>query len=217
MGEKMKSPRKIGIGLMVVLTAVAMLAVTASPAAAATKLCKAKEAPCKAGNFYLEGTTLNASATNTEFVIEPFIGGKFVKVIVLCTGAEIEGETTADEGVWSQYELMSFVGCTNGGKACTVTAANMPSLGLFGAPNGGNGTLQLEVSVDIHCPMVPLKCRYGATPTLDVTGGNPATIRANQETLNFEETPGFENCPSIARWWATYTVNQPAGPLFVTT
>jgi hypothetical protein len=212
----MKTSRKVGLVALVVLAAAAMTAISASPATAATKLCKSKEMACKAGNFHLAGTTINANAGNTKFVIEPFIEGKFVKVEILCKGAELEGETLANEGVATEFELMTFTECTAGGKACTVTAANMPSLGLFGNPAEGNGTLELEVSIDFHCAMVPLKCRYGGVPSLTVLGGNPASLVATQEFLNWEERPGAENCPSIARWWGTYTVNQPAGSLFIT-
>lgn len=213
----MKASSKLSIAAVAVLAVAAALAVVASPAAAVTKLCQEEVNPCPGAKQYKTNQALGGSATNTQFVIEPVINMIKIKVVVLCTGSNLSGKTTADSGVPIKIEGLTFAGCTTGGNGCTVTAHELPWTGSIAIQVLPNGHLQQEVAFNIQCPTVPLKCRYGASAVvLAVNGGNPAAFTASSVTLNTLPIGAEEkNCPSAAKWTGSYSLTTP-GAMYVT-
>jgi hypothetical protein len=195
----MNASRKAWVGLIAALASLAVAAVTASPAAAVTKLCKANEVLCSAPNTWAQGTVLNANGTNTKFIIETTVEGKALKLEVSCPETEFGGMSEDVKGLPFEISFWNFQNCTGAGKACTISH-NSPRGGLMTATGGGDGTFAWTMSFTISCPEAKVFCKVGAAGTLDFKGGAPAQIIAANEVLNTEEHPSTLNCPATAKW-----------------
>lgn len=213
---------------MLGLAAVAAMAVIAfigAGSASATVLCKVTptpnttEAKCPAASTYGPGTVIEATSTNPTLTAEP--------VGVTCTHSIVKGETTTTGGasstVLGTMTTFDFTGCKEKlfNTSCTVKSVNTSYLmELHWTSGSHNGTLTAknhgfgEPGASVSCPFVGLNCVFGAEPTVNVTGGNPATVTATEVPLTIKAEGGFTECPEEAFWDATYTVLAPK-PLWV--
>jgi len=170
--------------------------------------------PCPAGKRF-ESVLIHATATDPTLVSS--LG------TVLCEKSltHIDVEGTSGSPLKGTVLELTFVNCNLGGTACTVTVERLPYLGLLTATSGGNGTLTVESGGSgnpralVDCGSSALKCFFGAEKTkLAVTGGNPATAKANGIEFEREGGSGFL-CPASSKWNATYTLTEPAEAMFV--
>jgi hypothetical protein len=204
------------------LAAVAAMAITAFAAASASasELCSTNTSPCT-GTMYMPGTAVSASSTSAVLTTS----GGLVNPTVTCKKSSTGGETTTTGGVGTtvngSLSSLTFSECTHNlasppENTCTATAVNLPYLAKGTATGGGNGTLKVESGgkgnpgAKVECKGLPTCTYSAASVTLDVTGGNPATVVANKEALSGGAFP----CPPNAQWTATYTVNAPK-PVFL--
>jgi hypothetical protein len=211
------------IGLAVVAAMALTAFVGAGTASAATQICKVNtETPaCSEANQYPSGTALKAglkAGTSAKLTT----AGALINPTITCTVSSVAGKTTANSGTPLPGEVtaMSFSGCTNSfnGKKCTPKTLNLPyPASVTTAASGimGNGEMNVEdpsgAGVEMACEELPT-CTYTTTAiTLDVIGGTPAEVIANEEKLN--KLSGI-SCPTEAKWTATYTVSEPS-TLFV--
>ncbi len=207
----MNVSRRAFLGLIAALASLAVAGVTASPAAAVTKLCTKNELNCTVANTWTIGTVLNGNATNNKFIIETTVEGKPLKLEVTCTESETGGVTEDDKGLPFEVTFLVWSGCTGAGKPCTVNSANSPRGGLMTATGGGNGTLSWIMSYTISCVESKVFCKAGAGVTLDHKGGLPAQLLASNEVFKKEEDPKNLNCPATVTWaTATYTTSKTA-------
>jgi hypothetical protein len=218
----MRNLRLFGLTLGV-MAAFAALVGGSSAEAAATKLCKANEAACSAGNTYASGTKIEAetkSGTATWSSVTQ--AAEFVTNLgtVKCD-AHIKGETTAASGepLPGKVTSWTFTGCsiTVGGvtTACTVgggtgNANNLPYTSNIAASGSGNGTLNLTAGIGgnpgltIVCGAI-INCTFSKVPaTLDLTGGAPMV--ANLEGPSLALGAAGSKCPSqtifkAILWW----------------
>lgn len=201
-------------GLAVATLAVTgMLAVGAASASAATKLCKANEATCKAGNSWLMGTAIKGEATNTKITLEPIIEGKFVFIEITCGSATLQGKTAVNEGVGAAtlkvtMEGMAFANCSSKqAETCTVTQSNIALEGGFFGTATGNGSFETNAELKIKCTKPNFECLYTSQGAMKALGGFPGVIEAGPE---LEKVPGGpENCPSVANWTGKYVLSAP--------
>lgn len=141
-----------------------------------------------------------------------------MKVTVLCKEAGMLGVTQAKEGepLPGKLEFMVFEGCEANEEECRVWAVEQPYFGGFIPSGGGGGAYFPEVEFRIECEEPEINCRYNHPEApLIFTGGNPATIQAKEITLDRVIMAGEKNCPSVMKWWGTYSLSKPK-PVYLT-
>ena len=197
----MKHVKMLGLAIV---AALALTAVVGAGTASATVICSTN--PC--GTHYASGTTISGSSNHA--VLTTNID------TVTCTSSGFSGKTTttggANETVKGTISSLTFSGCTNKeGEKCNVSSVNTPYNAEVHASGKGNGTLTVfNGGAFVDCGSF-INCTFtAATASLSVTGGTPATAKANGISLS---SSGFL-CPSTATWTATYTVTSPKS-LFV--
>jgi hypothetical protein len=205
----MKHIKMLGIAVVASLAVMGVAGVASASANAI--LCSTNTNPCT-GTKYGSGTKISAQLkSGTHATLTTSITN------VTCTKSTVAGSTTNAEG-HGEISTFTFSGCTSSnGTACTVKAVNLNYTATAKASGGGNGTLTIspkagggKPGASVECGSL-INCTFTVSSiTLGVTGGNPATIVANNETL--ERTGGL--CPSTATWHATYEVTAPK-PLFL--
>jgi len=205
----MKHIKMMGLAIVAALALTAIAG--AATASASAVLCSTNTDPCT-GTKYGSGTKISAqlkSGTHATLTTST--------TNVTCTKSTVAGSTNTAEG-HGEISTFSFSGCTtSSGTACTVKAVNLNYTATANPSGGGNGTLTVSPGpkggnpgASVECGAL-INCTFTVSSiTLGVTGGNPATIVANNEPL--ERTGGF--CPSTANWHATYEVTSPK-PLFL--
>jgi hypothetical protein len=204
-----------------------------------TVLCAANQHPCAAGNIKPAGQAISAQSANTKLKLSiPFVGTKEVaceesqvegktkeeKGQKGTSGTELEGEITR----LTFEKNCHVVGTT---AKCTVTSVQLNYQALLEQEgNTTNGHLFVfehangeQPGAIVACePVVfTVNCEFkGAEENtqnpgvqgvnLQVTGGNPATVTANQAQLKQVKVPGHESCPGTEpKWDGTYTVHIP--------
>ncbi len=206
------------LGLAAV-AAMALMAFVGASSASATVLCSqtpsGTPAACPTASTYGAGTTITGTAEGALLTnnLNP----------VECEHSETEARITntggASSTVVGTIEELNFTGCSTTNipiTNCTVTVEHLPYLGEVhwteGTHNGtltglnhGNGVPGAKVV----CGTV-INCRFSAEPTLDVNGGNPASVLANEESLTISGGGLLMPiCPSTAKWDAEYVATSP--------
>jgi hypothetical protein len=211
---------------MLGLAALAALAVTAfvgAGSASAAQLCKnSTGTECYALPQSISGSTSAAVLT-----------GSLPVNCASATAGKAESETGGV--ITGKIEELTFTNCHEQlfGTSCTVTSTVTPGSSSTyymvdaEATGGGNGNMWVGPSSNgtvpgahISCPSIGAQCFFTANGThtgsagwavLAVTGGNPATAKANNVTLTSHENTGI--CGSTGTWNATYTLSPK--PLFI--
>ena len=180
-------------------------------------LCSENVAVCPSAHTYAAGTALAAALkSETSFVT----AGTLKET---CTGSSLAGETTSQSGVAVPLEISALT--MSGCKPCTSAAAlNLPYSAEVTQTGGGNGTVTVkssgagkpQFSFD-KCVFGAGSCKFDATElSLELQGGNPAKLVANNAPLSFAGgTLGEGFCGSTTTLSATYELSAPA-PLFAT-
>jgi hypothetical protein len=200
------------------ITALIAMAFVGAGSASATALCSANETTCAAPLG--AGTQIEARLKAGTVALL-----KTTTANVECTESETKGETTSGAGatVIGVVKSLTFKECKTtgvGGTPCTAVSVSVPYAASLVATEGGNGTLTVSKGsgggnpgATVTCLGV-IECTF-RTPSavLQVTGGNPATAKANEILLS-EHSVG-QLCPSgEAKWTATYEVLKP-NPLWI--
>jgi hypothetical protein len=203
------------LGLAAAATIGAM-ALIGSGSASAVTLCRTNESPCAEKNRYQEATLEGALATETSSIVagtpQVTCGMSNVTIPTGASANPLMGEVTG----------LTFGGCQGiEMEACVQAATTLPfnaattatggGNGVFAVTSGGSGTPRLKV----YCAALGLTCIFATGMEgmeLGFTGGNPATLVANEEPLTRQvgSSPG---CSEAATWSATYSLTPT--PLFV--
>jgi hypothetical protein len=212
---------------MLGLAAVAAMAFMAfASVASADVLCKA--APNKSGECstvsgdYPAGTKFNATSTNPKLTV---VGG--VTAYVTCNHSAVElentstGSNTPGSGVPGTITDLTFsTDCTTaGGLSCTISTTKGYTGSIKATNHSGSGALTVfgnTIRTKVVCGSI-FSCEYSpkaAGLTVDLTGGNPATVKASEEPL--EEFSGF-GCGSETTWDADYSLTGANTSLWVAT
>jgi hypothetical protein len=219
--HEMKHVRILGLA---VVAAMAFMAFAGT--ASADVLCKG--APTKSGECrtatgdFSAGTTFKAISTNPKLTIT----GSFTAYLS-CEESGIElkatstGGNTPGSAVSVEITDLIFTGdCTTaGGSSCTISTT-AGYTGTAKATNDfGGGAFTIfgsAIKTKIVCGGI-FSCEYSpkaAGLTVDLTGGNPATVKASEEPL--EEFSGF-GCGSETTWDADYSLTGANTSLWVAT
>jgi hypothetical protein len=199
----MKHLKLIGLAMMAAMAAMAFIG---AGSASADTLCKVSTNPCPEASRYPIPTTISAESNAATLT-----GGSFS---VTCA-SKVSGKTTANHGsiLLGLIESLTFTGCS--GSCNAASAVNLPYLAEANATGGGSGTLLVKSDGTGNpgatlkgCTIFGVECTYTSSSiTLDLKGGNPATIVASSEPLT--RTGGSALCPEKGSWTATYTVTSP--------
>jgi hypothetical protein len=180
--------------------------------APAIALCAAGTSPCSEGAAYPLGTELKGALSEG---LAGFTSDKEPGTLY-CSSSTITGKiTAAGTPMAGQISALSFSGCS---LACTVSALHLPYKaeietsgsgdGVLTLRNGGSGTPQIRNTC------FGKSCTFGSgSISLDIGGGNPATVRAINEPLTREEGEQVI-CGNIFKWSAVYGIAEPKA-LFV--
>lgn len=208
--------RLIKMASLAAVAVVAAMAFIGASSASAVSLCSNNETKC--ASPLVSGTAVNASLkANTEAVLDTNLGN------VKCKVSNVEGHTNATSGSPLDGEIteLTFTSCKLGETVCNVTVEHKPYLALVTSSGGGNGKLTAEEKspngkpqATVVCGSI-LKCIFGAVKTtLNVVGGNPATVNTGTG-VEFEREGGSGFlCPTTSTWLAEYAVTSP-NPVFV--
>jgi len=207
----MKYVKMLGLAAV---AAAALMAFVGAGTASATVLCSTNTNPCT-GTKYAAGTEIKSNLkAGTEAVLTA--GFATVK----CTESNVNGKVTSAGGgagvaVAGSISLLTFDSCN-----CAVTVLKNGELEVQSTATNGNGSLTgKNSSVTINCSGV--SCIFGTaaagTPIGTVTGGGPATLKAEAklpyitgDASNFTCTLGS----GTGTWNASYEATAP-NPLFV--
>jgi hypothetical protein len=192
----------VGLGILAALALLLIPGAASAPASAV--LCSTNTFPCT-GTKYGTGTKISTQlkwGTVAMFTTP--------STNVTCAKATLGGSTNTSEG-HGEITTFGFSSCvTDLGTPCTLSALGLPYTATF---NPGSLTISwksMNPAIGVDCGSL-IKCTFSfSSLTLGVTGGNPATIVANNESL--ERFGVF--CPSSANFHATYEVTAPK-PLFL--
>jgi len=216
----------VKIAKMIGLAAIAALALTASlgagsALASATALCKstANNPYCTAANTYPGGTELKASSSTAKVEGKAYGG---IKANFECTESALEGKTVSGSGEPLPVSVSAWTlgGCklvlpeSGYTIACTATAVeSAPYSGSLSWTSGTNGTLAIgsggkgNPGWKFKCTgFFPIDCTLSFAPSLDVSGGSPATIVASSESMSGSGSPCLEKGASFT---GTYSVASP--------
>lgn len=186
----------------------------------ATKLCKANEAKCSAGNTYAAKTVIEASSTDNRFKVDGPIVAEPEKTFTLevqCGESSMIGTTADSVGhptLQTSISTLSFQKCTTGGNACTVSAEELPYQAWFLASPFGTGMGIMVSKIHLSCATPSFNCIYGRTDigmAFPATGGEPATLAKGTKTASLS-LRGFgeeKNCPLALEWSGKFTVTEP--------
>jgi hypothetical protein len=214
------------MGLVVVLSAMALMAVTASSASAITKICstagsgtactsghgsvyKGKIAAKNVGNVILSVTNSSNSVINT----------------VTSTSSEVEGEVTDGELGVGKITKMTFSGlssslCSSVTATTTASTANpWPStVATDGATETTNGIMTTEkVTGSFTCTFLglPVTCKYFTSKAVTTIDGNDTEPKVTATGVGLEWEEGNQSvCGTHADWTGTYKVTTPSS-LFI--
>ncbi len=184
----------------------APLFVTLGTPTGPSRLCKANQEVCSAGNVLPSGTGFEAKlASGTKAQISGSFGME-------CSGSSFSGTTSGDSGspLPAQVKALSFSTCTT---CPTQQAQALPYEASFKSTVGGNGEMT------IYSPNIKMTgcfgfatCVYTASKvTLEAVGGTPARLIANKAPLTVS---GF-GCGTSALLTAEYEMTTP-NPLWFT-
>lgn len=207
--------RKLRVGCLVFLCAMAALTSLGAGTASATRFCSTSVNPCPMANRW-NATTTVASAVSTPAQIITSLG------TISCQKSTLGGKTTGSGGglgvaVTEEFSTFMMEECKVGTTACTMTVSALPYAGevnwtanfdgLLKISNGGMG----NPIVLAECGAL-IKCTF-TTPLaeLEVKGGVTALLIANAIMLSRQGAL----CPTQAKLKATYEVSSP-GPLNIT-
>jgi hypothetical protein len=200
------------------LAAIAAMALMAfASTASADVLCKAapnKEGKCPtASGDYAASTVFKAKSTNPKLTV---VGG--VTAYVTCAESNVELKNTTTGGaagtaVNGEIADLTFTNdCTTaGGLSCTISTTKGYTGTVKATNDAGNGALTAfgnTIRTKVVCGAI-FSCEYSplaAGLTVDITGGNPAAVKASEEPL--DQISGF-GCGSEAKWDADYTLTSP--------
>jgi hypothetical protein len=213
------------LGLAAV-AAMALMAFIGVGSASADVLCQT--APNKAGECatspgdYIAKTVFTAEATNPTLTVT---GGFVSSVTCEKSNVTLEntstGSNTPGTAVGGKITDLTFTGnCqTNSGSKCTVSTGSGYTGSIVATGNKGSGTFTVNsaTSTSVTC-LGFLECTYTTAANglvLGYTGGNPAAVVANNETLAHE--PGGFGCGSEAHWTATYNATGANSAVWVAT
>lgn len=200
-----------------VLGLAAILFAGPASAASGTTLCKANETPCSSSNHYAAGTKFKA-VSGPMTLTKTF---EKSKEVVECSHADIAGKTSSTGGsganVEAVIEELHFYECTACANVWLMTAGSpSPKTAFANTPGTMNGTMTMS-GTEGEEPAIATWCGTGecvfksTSITLDVTGGESATLVAKEE--NLKKTSGVI-CPQSIDWSATYTFAEPS-PLYL--
>ena len=205
------------------LAAIAAMAFMAFAAGSASADVLCKVAPNKSGECatasgsYGSGTTFKATSTNATLAVSAFgitgvvCSDSAVTVKTTSAGSQtpgtaVTGEIPKEGLTWSGCETEGFIHT-----ACTVSSNGSAYSGSIKATNDtGSGTLTISsaTTTTVICSGVGMHCTYTSAANginLSLTGGNPASFVATNQTLSATGS----GCPTTANWNATYTLKEP--------
>lgn len=171
--------------------------------ASATLLCDTSS--CEPTGIYPDNTALSASLqaeTQSELITSL---GK-----VACKSSAINGSTAAETGEPLPFEItaLTFSECKLGKTSCTVTTTTLPTEPSLEATGEGSGTFSMAGGqMQVTCGFL-INCLF-AMPTLQLKGGNPASLSATEVTVLYTEGEKFI-CPDTSKLTVTYTLSKPA-------
>jgi hypothetical protein len=231
MGRQLKI---LGI-IVVTATALAALVGTPSAFAAVTKLCKANEAVCSAGNTYASGTKIEAETKSGGATWSGLTeGSRFTTNLgtVVCD-SKLKGETNAASGepLPASVTSLTFASCSisvgGGTTACEVglgtgSANNLPYKSSLEAFGGGNGSLTAasggggQPGMSVQCGAI-LSCSFSEAPiALSFTGGAPMVAYVTANEVAFAIVMAGKKCPTRMNWLAQYFWISPNSNAFLT-
>lgn len=203
----------IAIRQLVLALCLATLALVALQvgSAGATVLCQ--EAPslgkCPKGKTYAAGQKFQFAAAHNVFTDEEYF----------CEASETEIELTAAGGAaeTAKGKVLSwtFSKCSLGEINCTVEAESLPYLAEFHWTAGGDGDVVVESSgegepfVFVTCFPGLIECGFAEDLELELTGGEAASLRAEEARLELKEEFGLVICPPEVEWDATLQAKAP--------
>lgn len=191
------------------IAAMALIAFVGASSASATVLCTRNLTSCPEGHsteeMYEVGDIITGTSTNATLSSD--------LSNVICEHSETVAEITSTGGsglpVEGEIIELNFSKChteTALPTPCKVEVVNLPYLAKVVAVGGGNGELFVSSGgsgspgAAVTCAGI-IECTFTRSVfELPVTGGNPASITANEVPLN--RTGGL--CGTRASWNATY-------------
>ncbi len=200
--------------LILVSSILAGTALVATGGADATVLCPKNETACV--EPFPEGTEFELTTSKLSMA---------TNLANVNCAATLKGKTTSEGGesepVTAEVTSLSFSSCVVEGSAqtCTVSAINLPYAGKFETITSPNGSFSFSSGgsgnpgATYVCGTI-INCSFSvATATLSVTGGEPATAKANGIALT---TGTGSKCPKSAKWNGEFSFKLPnAGKLFL--
>ena len=241
----MRLLKMLGLAAIAAVAAMAFVGVGSASAEEKTVLCTNETHPCAEGRVLPAQTPINASLqSGTKSVLKLQNFPIVLKENVECQISQIGGKTKEEKGqpqLEGQIERLTFEACTESGfgTECVVTALQLSYQTLLSQenPNDQNGKMSVfekptqigQPGFKVECPLIPMSpivCDYKVAElnkqvpgkevaNLQVTGGNPAKISAEQVQMKEQPEPGQELCPGEEpKWDAQYDVTEP-NPMFV--
>jgi hypothetical protein len=198
-------------GALLALTLVALVFAIPASAAGGTTLCKVNETPCSAANHYESGTEFFFESGAMTFTTTSRLKGAET---INCGHAKIQGQSSStgsnSSSVTAVVTSIEFRECalkTLGGAvdSCENVTLNFPGAVITNTAGTMNGTFTMSVSKgeltwQVHCAF-GVFCQYTTlSMTLDLIGGEEASLVANEEQL---KGPGGFNCAETLDWNAT--------------
>ncbi|HEY3435511.1 MAG TPA: hypothetical protein VGK41_07635, partial [Solirubrobacterales bacterium] len=171
--------------ILAAVACVSMAALACSTSAAADKLCKAKEAPCSAGNLWPLETNIEATIkSGTEFTLDPVEG---TAGLYKCTGSTRSDQLISQGGAGTPIVVTpkqeSFSGCYIPGLVkCSATTSGLPESAEWRASEGSPGNGYAEPastvgSITVSCLSHICEFVYYEQITHTYEGGSPAIER----------------------------------------
>lgn len=191
------------------LALAAILFASSASAAGGTTLCKSNETPCSALNHYGVGAEFHALASGGITLVRT---GSLINEQMNCGSSTFQGRQSSTgsstTSVEAEVGFITFLECVNQStkESCTNVALNQPIATITNTAGTMNGTFSLsEFSITSVCKGTPDCVFTSSSISLEMTGGEPATLVASDEKLNGSGV----GCPKALDWTATYTLTSP--------
>lgn len=209
----MRHIRTLGLAVIAVVAAMALVGAGTAMAEGTTTLCKTNTTPCPAAQRYAAGTALEGLATN------PTLLGKFIGITgtISCEHSVVAGTLDSAIGtpLTGTISTISFTGnCKDSfGDTCSVSTVKTGKLDLLRTgPNVGTAT-SLGNEILVKCSgFINMDCVFGGTPQLKAEGSPVKELTATNAALTAISGSG---CPANPQWDALYKIVKPTTEVFI--
>jgi len=208
---------RLKVWVVALLSALAFSVLIGVGPASATELCSTRTDPCS-GTMYGAGTAVKVSlVAGSSATFTGTVGA------VTCKQFDFSGLTKSTGGpfftVTGEITAATLGGCTdNFGAPCNAKPQNLAWAFEIHAVEtaSGNGTMTLSPPAAVIECELGIDCTFSVTSALlNVSGGNPARLKAIKVPLTPKPSGTHMICPSgTVAWSAEWAIATPS-PLFV--